>query len=125
MSFTIGSHTPSMGPRHAVHQFGEKAEGRAFDLRVIVRLLAYLRPYRGRMVAAFLLMMLASALTLAAPYLVKVAIDEPIAQGDLAGALLASLDLLPSHNHHLPSHAARQLQADINAIDYSLAAIYL
>jgi ABC-type multidrug transport system fused ATPase/permease subunit len=85
MSFSIGSHTPAMGPGHAVHRFGEKAEGRAFDLRVIVRLLAYLHPYRGRMVAAFLLMVVTSALTLAAPYLIKVAIDEPITQGDLSG----------------------------------------
>ena len=85
MSFSIGSHTPSMGPRGAMHRFGEKAEGRAFNLGVIVRLLAYLRPYRGRMIVAFLLMVVASALTLAAPYLIKVAIDQPIAQGDLAG----------------------------------------
>ena len=85
MSFSIGSHSPRMGPRGAMHRFGEKAEGRVFDLGVILRLLAYLRPYRRRMVAAFLLMVVASALTLAAPYLIKVAIDQPIAQGDLAG----------------------------------------
>jgi ATP-binding cassette subfamily B multidrug efflux pump len=85
VSFSIGSHAPSMGPGHAVHQFGEKAEGRAFNIGVILRLLAYLRPYRARMAAAFSLMVAASALTLAAPYLIKVAIDEPIAQGDLAG----------------------------------------
>lgn len=85
MSFSIGSHTPSMGPRGAMHRFGEKAEGRTVNLGVIVRLLAYLRPYRARMVAAFLLMVAASALTLAAPYLIKVAIDQPIAQGDLDG----------------------------------------
>ncbi|MEJ2209274.1 MAG: ABC transporter ATP-binding protein [Anaerolineae bacterium] len=85
MSFSIGSHTPSMGPRGAMHRFGEKAEGRAFNLGVVVRLLAYLRPYRGRMAVAFLLMVAASALTLAAPYLIKVAIDQPIAQGDLSG----------------------------------------
>jgi ABC-type multidrug transport system fused ATPase/permease subunit len=85
VSFSIGSHTPAMGPRHAVHRFGEKTEGQAFDLGVILRLLAYLRPFRGRMVVAFSLMVAASALTLAAPYLIKVAIDGPIAQGDLAG----------------------------------------
>jgi ABC-type multidrug transport system fused ATPase/permease subunit len=91
VSFSIGSHTPAMGPRHAVHRFGEKAEGRTFDLRVIARLLAYLRPYGGRMVAAFSFMIVASALTLAAPYLIKVAIDEPIAQGDLTALNRISL----------------------------------
>jgi ABC-type multidrug transport system fused ATPase/permease subunit len=60
-------------------------EGHAFDPRNILRLLAYLHPHWRRMVVAFLLMLAASALTLAAPYLVKVAIDEPIAQGDLTG----------------------------------------
>ena len=44
------------------------------------------------MVVAFVLMLVASALTLAAPYLIKVAIDEPIAEGDAAG--LARIALL-------------------------------
>lgn len=98
MSFSIGSHSPRMGPRGAMHRFGEKVEGRTFNLGVILRLLAYLRPYRRRMIAAFLLMLVASALTLAAPYLIKVAIDQPIAQGDLDGlnqiALLIALAFL-------------------------------
>ncbi len=85
MSFSIGTTGPRMGPRGVIESFGEKVEGRAFNLRVVLRLLAYLRPYWRRMTAAFGLMLAASALTLAAPYLVKVAIDQPIAQGDAAG----------------------------------------
>jgi len=74
-----------MGPRGAIESFGEAVEGRAFDRRVVVRLLAYLRPHGKRMAAAFALMLAASALTLAAPYLVKVAIDQTIATGDMPG----------------------------------------
>jgi ATP-binding cassette subfamily B multidrug efflux pump len=85
MSFSIGTTGPRMGPRGAIHRFGEKVEGRAFNPRVVLRLLAYLRPYWRRMAAAFVLMLVASAMTLATPYLVKVAIDQPIAQGDLHG----------------------------------------
>ncbi len=85
MSFSIGSTSPRMGPRGAIESFGDKVEGRAFNPRVVLRLLAYLRPHGQRMIAAFVLMLIASALTLTAPYLVKVAIDQPIAQGDPAG----------------------------------------
>jgi ABC-type multidrug transport system fused ATPase/permease subunit len=85
MSFSIGSSGPRMGPRGAIQSFGEGEEGRAFDRRVITRLLGYLRPHSWRMAAAFALTLVASGLTLAAPYLVKVAIDQPIAQGDAAG----------------------------------------
>jgi ATP-binding cassette subfamily B multidrug efflux pump len=85
MSFSIGATGAGMGPRSALEDFGKEAAGRAFDRRIVVRMLAYLRPHAGRMVAAFGLTLLISALTLAAPYLVKVAIDQVIAQGDWAG----------------------------------------
>jgi ATP-binding cassette subfamily B multidrug efflux pump len=92
MSFSIGSSTSRMGPRGAIEGFGEGEEGRAFDRRVVVRMLAYLRPHGRRMAAAFALMLVASGLTLAIPYLIKVAIDQPIAQGDPGG--LARIALL-------------------------------
>lgn len=85
MSFSIGASGPGMGPRQAIEGFADKVDGKAFDPRVIVQLLTFLRPFRGRMLAAALLMVVASALSLASPYLIKVAIDQPIAQGDMAG----------------------------------------
>lgn len=85
MSFSIGSSAPGMGPRSALHQFGTERDGRAFNRRVVARMLAYLRPYRKQMIAAFILMLLASGLTLLTPYLIKVAIDQYIAQEDRAG----------------------------------------
>ena len=93
MSFSIGGGGGlRMGPRGAIHNFGEASEGgRAFDRRVIVRLLIFLKPHWKRMAVAFALMLVTSALTLAAPYLIKVAIDQPIAQGDAAGLRRISL----------------------------------
>jgi len=85
MSISIGSAGAGIGPRSAMESFGQDAEGRALDRRVIIRLLAYLRPHWRRMAAAFALMLIASALTLAAPYLIKVAIDQYIARGDAIG----------------------------------------
>jgi ATP-binding cassette subfamily B multidrug efflux pump len=85
VSFSIGSSGPRMGPRGAIKHFGSQEEAHAFDSRVILRMLAYLKPYRRRMAVAFALMLVASGTTLAAPYLVKVAIDGPIAQGDARG----------------------------------------
>jgi ATP-binding cassette subfamily B multidrug efflux pump len=97
MSFSIGSSTSRMGPRGAIESFGEGEEGRAFDRRVVVRMLAYLRPHGRRMAAAFALMLVASGLTLAIPYLIKVAIDQPIAQGDPGG--LARIALLTAASY--------------------------
>ncbi len=85
MSISIGTASADIGPRHVMEGFGERTDGKAFDWRVITRLLTYLRPYWQRMAVAFLLMLVASALTLAVPYLIKVAIDQFIAQGYAAG----------------------------------------
>ncbi len=115
MSFSIGSAGANMGPRGALERFGEEVEDRAIDWRgagwrVIVRLLAYLRPYWKRMTAAFLCMLLASALTLSTPYLVKVAIDQYITAGDAAGLTRIALLLLGAFlGIYLASAAQRYL----------------
>lgn len=85
MSFSIGSTSAGMGPRGAIQRFGEKDDGRTFDRRVVARLLMFLSPHWRRMVLAFVLMSIESAFTLTVPYLLKVAIDQHIAQGDAAG----------------------------------------
>ncbi|MFN2218243.1 MAG: ABC transporter ATP-binding protein, partial [Anaerolineae bacterium] len=91
MSFSIGSSGPRMGPRGAIESFGEKVEGHTFNPRIILRLLAFLRPHRRRMAAAFVLMLATTALTLVAPYLIKVAIDGPITEGNMADLTRTSL----------------------------------
>ena len=85
MGFSIGASSANMGPRGALDRFGDQVEGSAFNPRVVVRLLRYIMPYWRQMTVAFGLMLVSSALTLVVPYLVKIAIDQPIAQGDLPG----------------------------------------
>ncbi len=87
MGFGIGVSSPGMGPRSALDSFssGEDRRGVAFNPHVVSRLLAYLRPYTRHMGLAFISMLGVSALTLAIPYLLKLAIDQYITQGDLAG----------------------------------------
>ena len=74
-----------MGPRGSLRRFGTDKDGRFFDRRVAMRLLAFLRPYRRHMAAGFALMLVASALTLVTPLLIKTAIDDHIITGDAAG----------------------------------------
>ena len=86
MSFSFGSANLNMGPRGALESHGEgDGTGRVFDRRVVWRLLGYLRPYARQMLGAFAAMLVVSALTLAAPYLMKIAIDQHITTGDLDG----------------------------------------
>ncbi len=91
MSFSIGGGNAGMGPRGALQDLGGDRDGAAFDRRVASRMLAYLRPHWRKMVVAFVLMLAASGLTLATPYLIKVAIDQNMAQGDLAGLTRTAL----------------------------------
>jgi ABC-type multidrug transport system fused ATPase/permease subunit len=86
MGFSIGVTNPNMGPRGALDSFsGEDRRGAAFNPRVVSRLLGYLRPYSRQMALAFASMLVVSALTLTSPYLLKLAIDQYITQGDSAG----------------------------------------
>ena len=85
MSFSIGSTGVNMGPRGILQRAGENEGGKAFDPQMIIRLLAFVRPYWQRMALAFGCMVVAAALTLVTPYLVKVAIDDHITNRNLAG----------------------------------------
>jgi ATP-binding cassette subfamily B protein len=70
----------------------EEALGKAYDARLMRRLLAYLRPYRPRVALAVVMLILASGLALVGPWLTKEAIDGAIPAGDYrALALLGSL----------------------------------
>lgn len=110
MSFSIGTAGPSMGPGHALRSFGDKEEAGRVDRRVILRLLGFLRPHWQRMSVAMLLMLMASALSLAAPYLTKVAIDQQITQGDTQGlTLTAGLMTLTFIGYYLTTAGQRYL----------------
>ncbi|MCB8948955.1 MAG: ATP-binding cassette domain-containing protein [Ardenticatenaceae bacterium] len=87
MSFSIGSTSPNMGPRGALDRFGQEESGQLFNQRVVGRMLAYLQPYGRYMALAVFFMLITTGLTLLVPYLMKIAIDETIAQGDTDGLI--------------------------------------
>lgn len=63
----------------------EEALGKAYDARLMKRLLGYLRPYRMTVVVAAVLLLVGSLLQIAVPYLIQVAIDDYIAVADVKG----------------------------------------
>jgi ATP-binding cassette subfamily B protein len=75
----------------------EEADSRAYDPRLLRRLLRYLSPYRGKVAAALVLLVIQSTTQLAGPWLTKVALDEAIPGRDydflllLTGAFALSL----------------------------------
>jgi len=75
----------------------EDALGKAYDARLMRRLLEYLRPYRKQVLGAVLMLIAASGLELVGPGLTKVAIDRAFPGADstllalLAGAYALSL----------------------------------
>ncbi|HUV07085.1 MAG TPA: ABC transporter ATP-binding protein [Spirochaetia bacterium] len=86
MSLTIGTPAgPAHGPGRAIQTHGQEHELKPFSWKTTLRLLAFLKPHRHRMLIALLLMLLSSGLTLLTPYLTKVAIDRYIVPADLAG----------------------------------------
>jgi ATP-binding cassette subfamily B multidrug efflux pump len=72
----------------------EDVVGKAYDARLMRRLLTYLRPYRGYALLALLAIIAGSVLQLAQPYLMKVAIDRHIPARNLSGMNLVALAYL-------------------------------
>jgi ATP-binding cassette, subfamily B, multidrug efflux pump len=112
------------GPRSALASAGAEAAGSLLNWRVVRRMLVYLRPYVGRLWAALLLMLLASAMTLLSPYLVKLAIDEAIAFGDttslirISSLLAVSIVVLyfaTAGQRYLLGWVGQRLLADVRA----------
>ncbi|HUF68817.1 MAG TPA: ABC transporter ATP-binding protein [Longimicrobiales bacterium] len=75
----------------------EEALGKAYDARLMRRLLRYLQPYRARVFLAIALLLLGALVELAGPWITMIALDEAIPAGDrsllliLAAAYFASL----------------------------------
>jgi len=61
----------------------EEALGKAYDARLMRRLMTYLRPHRTKVVIATILLILTSLLELVGPLLTKAAIDDAIQHKDL------------------------------------------
>jgi ATP-binding cassette, subfamily B, multidrug efflux pump len=70
----------------------EEVLGKAYDARLMRRLITYLRPYRKYVALAFALIILDAALETAFPLLTKVAIDRYISAANYVGlALIAAI----------------------------------
>jgi len=63
----------------------EEVLGKVYDRRLMGRLAIYVRPHRGLVALALGLLFAVSAAQLVQPYLIKVAIDEHISNGRMAG----------------------------------------
>src|SRR2546426_8972742 len=63
----------------------EEVLGKAYDSRLMRRLVTYLRPYKRYVVLALALILLESSLEVTFPWLTKIAIDRYIAAANIAG----------------------------------------
>ncbi len=68
--------------------------GKAYDARLMARMLRYLRPYWKLLAVSFSFLLLHTATQLLGPYITKVAIDRYIAHQDVAGLDLMALAYL-------------------------------
>lgn len=73
----------------------EQVLGKAYDAKLMRRLLAYIRPYRASAFLALFYIVSGSALSVLPPYLTKIAIDRYIRDRDFTGmSVIAGLYLL-------------------------------
>ncbi|MGR3317132.1 MAG: ABC transporter ATP-binding protein [Candidatus Anammoxibacter sp.] len=59
--------------------------GKAYDSKLVKRLLTYLKPYKTKVILSIITLMVISCLQLVGPYLTKIVIDNHIRVGDWSG----------------------------------------
>jgi ATP-binding cassette subfamily B multidrug efflux pump len=67
------------------HFYSDEIVGKAYDARLMKRLIKYLSPYTRLVTVSFIMLFIVSGLELVGPYLTKVAIDIYIKNKDLTG----------------------------------------
>ena len=72
----------------------EDVVGKAYDRKIVGRLIHYVHPYRWQAAAAVILLIVVSLLQLAGPLFTKIAIDRYITPGDLTGLFRISMFFL-------------------------------
>ncbi|MBI3587392.1 MAG: ABC transporter ATP-binding protein [Ignavibacteriales bacterium] len=72
----------------------EEVLGKAYDARLMRRLLKYLRPYRWHVALGIVLSILTSSMEAVRPYFIKIAVDTDIAHQDQHGLLITVLMFL-------------------------------
>ena len=68
--------------------------GKAYDARLMARILRYLRPYWKLLTVSFIFLLLQTGGQLLGPYITKVAIDRYIAERDVHGLDVMALAYL-------------------------------
>jgi len=76
---------------HFTGIYEDEIVGKAYDRRLLWRFVRYLRPYRLLVAGTLAILPLTTAAKLAQPWLVKLAIDNHIVNGDLSGLPLLAL----------------------------------
>lgn len=76
----------------------EEVLGKAYDSKLMARLLAYAKPYWAWLLICIMLLMVIAGIDLAGPYLIKVAIDEHI---NIYDRPIAVYDILPAGNNNV------------------------
>ncbi len=89
MSFSVGGGGAG-GPGGVLSSFGTGSDARISG-RVLLRLMQFVTPHGLQLVIAMALMMVAAGAQLVAPYLMKVAFDQNITQGDMHGLIGTSI----------------------------------
>jgi len=136
MGFGIGTPGPRIGPGALLEKFGDvEDQGQAFNGRVVARLLVFLRPYWRLLTLAFLLMLVATSLTLVIPYLLKITFDRYISAGDgqglvrialLIGVAYVGLYLSSASQQYILSRLGQRVLANLRAeLFYHLQALSL
>lgn len=74
--------------------YEEEVAGKAYDGALLRRFLRYVRPYRSAIAAVLLILPLVAACRLAQPWIIKLAIDNHIISGRLAGLETIALAFL-------------------------------
>jgi len=77
---------------HGIYE--DEIVGKAYDRRLLLRFVRYLRPYIWLVATVLLILPLTTAAKLAQPWLIKLAIDNHIVKGDLAGLPVFALYFL-------------------------------
>ena len=72
----------------------EEILGKAYDARLMARILRYLRPYWKLLTVAFTFLLLHTGTQLSGPYITKIAIDRYILNQDVHGLDLMALAYL-------------------------------
>ncbi len=72
----------------------EEVLGKAYDSKLMKRLLSYIKPYRKYVIFAILMNIVVASLIPLRPYLTKVAVDDYITKSDYHGLIIISLILL-------------------------------